>query len=232
MATVLLVRHGRTPANGAGVLAGWTPDIHLDDTGRAQAAGLAARLAGLPLAAVVSSPLERCQETAALLVAGRGDVPVVADERFGECRYGAWTGREVRTLAKDPLWRTVQAHPSAVTFPGDGGESLRETQARAVTALREWNDRLGPDALYAVVSHGDVIKALLADALGLHLDGFQRIVVDPGSLSAVRYTPLRPFVLRINDTGGDLQGLRPARRRRRRLAVPESDAVVGGGPGA
>lgn len=219
MTTLLLVRHGLTTMTGP-VLAGWTPDVHLDDRGRAQAEALAARLRPVPFATVVSSPLERCVETAAAL--GR---EVQVDERLGECRYGDWTGQELKRLAKDPLWKQVQAHPSAVTFPG--GEALRETAARAVDAVRDWNARVGPDATYAAVSHGDVIKAIVADALGLHLDQFQRIVVDPASLTVIRYTPLRPFVLRLNDTGGGVADLLPPKRRRRAT----SDAAVGGGAG-
>jgi probable phosphomutase (TIGR03848 family) len=238
--TVLLVRHGRTAANASGLLAGWTPGVALDDAGRAQAQALGRRLAPLPLAAVITSPLERCQETGAALAADRADVKVEPDERLGECKYGEWTGQEIRKLAKDPLWKVIQAHPSAVTFPGEDGEPLRDMQARAVAAVREWNSRLGDDAVWVAVSHGDVIKAVVADALGLHLDQFQRIVIDPCSVTAIRYTELRPFVLRLNDTGDDLAALRPPKptRRRRRSAGlgsgPDtaSDAVIGGGAGA
>lgn len=231
MTTVLLVRHGRTEANASGVLAGWTPGNHLDDTGRAQAAALAARLAVLPLASIVTSPLERTRETAQALLAGRDPAPPLeVDERLGECHYGAWTGQPLKTLAKDPLWRVVQAHPSAAVFPGPDGESLADMAARSVAAVRDWNARLAPDATYAIVSHGDVIKAVLADALGSHLDAFQRIQVDPASVSVVRYTELRPFVLRSNDTGGDMSSLLPPKRRRRGRRA-SSDAAVGGGAG-
>jgi broad specificity phosphatase PhoE len=140
----------------------------------------------------------------------------------------------VKVLAKDPLWRVVQAHPSAAVFPGPDGEPLRATQARAVDAVRDWNARLGDDATYAVVSHGDVIKAIVADALGLHLDLFQRIAVDPASLTVIRYTQLRPFLVRLNDRGGPVDDLLPPKRkgrRRRKPAAAESDAVVGGGAG-
>jgi broad specificity phosphatase PhoE len=124
----------------------------------------------------------------------------------------------------------VQNHPSAVVFPGPEGEPLRETQARAVAAVRDWNARLGPEATWLACSHGDVIKAVVADALGLHLDGFQRIVVDPCSVTVVRYTELRPFVARVNDTGGDVADLLPAPRKGRRRKA-SSDAAVGGGAG-
>jgi broad specificity phosphatase PhoE len=119
MATVVLVRHGRTAANATGVLAGWTPGVVLDETGRAQAEAAAARLAPVPLAAVVASPLERTVETAQILVAGREPaVEIALDERVAEPRYGDWTGRPLKELAKDPLWKVVQAHPSAAVFPG------------------------------------------------------------------------------------------------------------------
>jgi len=226
--TVILLRHGRTTANAGGVLAGWTPGVRLDESGQAQAASVAARLAPVPLAAVVSSPLERCQETAAAVVAGR-ELELQSDDRLGEARYGDWTGRTIKDLAKQPLWKVVQQHPSAAVFPGPEGEGLAQTQARAVAAVREWNAKLGPEAVWVACSHGDVIKAVLADALGLHLDQFQRIVVDPASISVVVYTETRPFVLRMNDTGGDVSALVPPKRRRRRR--PSSDAVVGGGAG-
>ena len=240
MPTVLLIRHGRTAANASGVLAGWTPGVELDERGLEQAAALAARLSPVPLAAVVSSPLDRCRQTADVLTGvpgpkGAARPAVVTDERVGECRYGDWTGRELKALVKEPLWKVVQQHPSAAVFPGPEGESMRAMQARALDAVREWDTRVaaehGDDAVWVALSHGDVIKAVLADALGAHLDEFQRIVVSPCSVSAVRYTATRPFVLMSNDTGGDLSGFAPAPRRRRapRRRTPSSDATVGGG---
>jgi probable phosphomutase (TIGR03848 family) len=232
--TLLLIRHGRTTANASGLLAGWTPGVGLDETGRAQAMRLHDRLAPLPLALAVTSPLQRTVETATAVLAGR-DVEAIEDERLAECRYGDWEGQELRVLAKDPLWKVVQQHPSAVRFPN--GESLVEISERAVTAVRAWDATVaadhGPDALWAAFSHGDVIKAITADALGLHLDGFQRIVADPCSVTVIRYTPLRAFVVRTNDIGGDLSGLVPAKRpRSRRAKSVSSDAVPGGGGGA
>ena len=230
MTTVLLVRHGRTTANSSGVLAGWTGGVGLDDRGKEQVQALSLRLQRVPLATVISSPLQRCQETAQALVDDREGVFVQSDDRLGEVRYGDWTGQALKTLAKDPLWKAVQSHPSSVTFPGKDGEAMAAMQSRAVAAVRQWNHDLGPDATYVVVSHGDVIKAVLADALGLHLDQFQRIVVDPASLSVVRYSPLRPFVERMNDSGAPVDGLLPPKRRRGRKQ--SSDAAVGGGAGA
>jgi probable phosphomutase (TIGR03848 family) len=229
MSTVLLVRHGLTAMTGP-VLAGRTAGVHLDDRGRAQAEALAQRVAALPVAAIVTSPLERCVETADLVAAAQKTAPEQhVDERLIECGYGDWTGKPLKELARDPLWKVVQTQPSAVRFPN--GESLPEVASRAVQAIRDWDARLGPDAVWVACSHGDVIKSILADALGLHLDQFQRIVVDPCSTSIVRYTDTRPYVLRVNDVGGDLAGFAPPKRRRR-SAKTRSDATVGGGSGA
>ncbi|MBT2227413.1 MSMEG_4193 family putative phosphomutase [Nonomuraea sp. NEAU-A123] len=226
MTTLLLVRHGLTALTGP-VLAGRTPGVHLSDAGRAQAAALAGRIAGVRLDAIVSSPLERCQETALAVAEGRG-MDVQTDERFVECGYGAWTGRPLAELAKEPLWQVVQAHPSAVTFPE--GEALTEMQHRAVAAVREWNQRLGGKGVYLACSHGDVIKAIVADALGLHLDHFQRITADPAALTVIRYAPLRPFVLRLNDMG-ELQLPEDSEEKDGGEKLTGSDAAVGGGPG-
>ncbi|MGH3934923.1 MAG: histidine phosphatase family protein [Pseudonocardiaceae bacterium] len=230
MGTLILLRHGRSKANNAGVLAGRTPGVGLDEHGLAQAETLVERLTQLPLAAVVSSPLQRCRETVAPLARAR-ELEVTIDDRFVEVDYGEWTGRELRKLGKEPLWKVVQTHPSAAVFPG--GEGLAALQARAVAAVREWDAKLaaehGPQVLWLACTHGDVIKAVLADALGMHLDGFQRIVANPGSISAISYTETRPFVQRVNDSGGDLRSLLPPKRRRGRR--PSSDATPGGPTG-
>lgn len=230
MPTLLLVRHGRTTANASGVLAGWTPGVGLDDVGRDQAAALAARLDAAPIRLLAVSPLQRCAETADVLAAGAGagpgaggagaawagDVRRVVVDDLGECHYGAWTGRPLAELAGEPLWRTVQEQPSLARFPASEEyrhESIAAMSARAVGAVRELDALVeaehGADAVWALVSHGDVIKAILADAAGAHLDAFQRYVVGPASLSAVRYTPTRPYLLRVNDRG-PLDDLFPA----------------------
>lgn len=230
MSTLLLLRHGLTPLTGP-VLAGRTPGVHLDERGQTQAAAAADRLAVLPLAAVVTSPLERCTDTATVVreaqqAAGREPAWEI-EERLVECGYGDWTGRAIKDLAKDPIWKVVQTQPSAARFPA--GEALLEMSARAVAAVRDWDARLGPHAIWVACSHGDVIKAVLADALGLHLDQFQRIVVDPCSVSVVRYTDTRPYVLRVNDVSGELSAFAPAAKKGRRRRA--SDATVGGGAG-
>ncbi|ADI11568.1 mutase [Streptomyces bingchenggensis BCW-1] len=239
MPTLILVRHGRSTANTAGVLAGWTPGVALDERGTAQAAALPGRLAALPLAAAVTSPLQRCQETLAPLLAARPELPLHTDERIGECHYGDWSGRKLAELADEPLMRVVQQHPSAAAFPG--GESMRAMQARAVDAVRDWNARIeeehGADAVYLMCSHGDIIKALVADALGMHLDLFQRISAEPCSVTAVRYTQLRPFVVRLGDTG-DFGSLAPREEGTGEGPTGDAgegrtgDAEVGGGAGA
>jgi probable phosphomutase (TIGR03848 family) len=234
MTTVLLIRHGRTTANASGVLAGRTPGVELDERGRAQALALAERLAAVPLAAIVTSPLERTRQTAEALLAGRHETPLHVDESLTECDYGHWSGRDLSTLIKEPLWRTVQVHPAAAVFPG--GEAMAAMSARAVTAIRRWNAELGEDATYAVVSHGDLIKAIVADALGMHLDLFQRLHADPCSVSVISYTATRPFILRLNDTGGDVAALIPPKPQTERASAQEvsaeSDAQPGGGAGA
>jgi 2,3-bisphosphoglycerate-dependent phosphoglycerate mutase len=189
------------------------------------------------LRAVVTSPLRRCRQTAQAVIATQSDSCVLTVEQgLVECGYGEWTGRSLRELSKDKLWGAIQQQPSAVRFPG--GESMSEMSTRAIAAVRDWNARMeaehGPDAVWAAVSHGDLIKAILADALGMHLDSFQRIVVDPASISIVRYTATRPFVITANSTTVDLATfLAPPRKRSRpRRPKPSSDAPVGGGLGA
>ena len=235
MATLILVRHGRTTANASGMLAGRLPGVLLDETGTAQAARTAERLAAVPVASVVTSPLERCRQTAKAIVAAQPKgLRLGTDKALTECDYGEWQGRGLKELAKEKLWSTVQTQPSAVTFPG--GESMAAMQARAVAAVRR-RDALveaehGPGAVWVAVSHGDLVKSILADALGLHLDLFQRLHVDPASVSIVRYTPSRPYVMATNTHSGDLSWLappaKPARKGRRSTS---DDAVVGGGAG-
>jgi probable phosphomutase (TIGR03848 family) len=228
MGTVVLVRHGRTTANATGVLAGRTPGVVLDEVGRAQAAATGARLAVVPFAHVVTSPLERCRETTEAIVAQQpadAGFEVVVEEAITECDYGEWQGRPLSELAAEDLWQVVQRQPSAVTFPG--GETMSGMQHRAVSAIRAHDAAVerehGPGAVWLAVSHGDVVKSVLADALGVHLDQFQRISVGPASVSIVRYGTHRTDVLATNTDGGDLSWLRGS--------APAPDAVVGGGAG-
>lgn len=222
--TVILLRHGRSTSNTAHILAGRSEGVDLDDTGRDQADAVVERIGGLPIQALVSSPLLRCRRTLEPLATRLGLQPVV-DHRLGEVDYGQWTGRKISELVSEPLWSVVQQQPSAAVFPD--GEGLAEVQARAVSAVREHDRRLaadrGADVLWVACTHGDVIKAVVADALGVHLDSFQRITADPASISVIRYTPLRPFVVHVNHTGSALAAVLTAPP-----AEPSSDAVVGG----
>ncbi|PID54404.1 MAG: phosphoglycerate mutase [Micrococcales bacterium] len=225
MPTVLLIRHGRTAANAAAVLAGRSPGVDLDEEGRRQVTALARRAAEVPLTRMVASPMQRTVATARILLGGLAQAPqLLVDERITECDYGEWTGKQLTDLAQEPMWRTVQVHPSAAVFPG--GEALAAVAARGVAAIRSHDAVVraehGEHAVWAAVSHGDIIKAVLADALGTHLDQFQRISVGPCSVSVVTYTEHRPFVVRMNDVGGDLAGLVPP-------PAADGDAAVGGG---
>ncbi|CAM3362417.1 MSMEG_4193 family putative phosphomutase [Mycobacterium frederiksbergense] len=223
--TVILLRHGRSTSNTAHTLAGRSEGVDLDDRGREQAQTVVTRIGDLPVKAIVRSPLLRCERTVAPLAAALGVQPVVED-RIIEVDYGSWTGRTIGELVKEPLWKVVQQQPSAAVFPD--GEGLAQVQARAVAAIREHDRRLAAehdgDVLWVACTHGDVIKAVLADALGTHLDTFQRITADPASMSVIRYTDTRPFVLHVNHTGSGLTAALSAKP----AAAPETDAVVGG----
>jgi probable phosphomutase (TIGR03848 family) len=226
MATVILVRHGRTTANASGVLAGRTAGIKLDEIGRGQAARVGERLAVVPLVGIVSSPLERCRQTTrAILDQQTGSPAAPIDKGITECDYGEWQGRALGELAKEDLWSVVQTQPSAAVFPG--GESLAAMQARSVAAIRRHDAAFeaehGSGAVWVAVSHGDIIKSILADALGLHLDLFQRINANPASASIVRYSATRPEVVAMNTDAGDLSWLAAS-------SVP-GEAQVGGGAG-
>lgn len=222
--TVILIRHGRSTANTSGLLAGRTPGVGLDEHGRRQAEQLPTRLAGvLPeLTAVVRSPLQRCAETVDPLLSTRSDITAITEPNLEEVDYGHWSGRKLSELVAEPLWKTVQQQPSAAVFPG--GEGLLDVSRRATAAIRGLDRVHGGqsgDDLWVACSHGDVIKAILADALGMHLDQFQRIVVDPASISVIHYGSARPSVHTVNNAGV--------------LELPrapmKTDATVGGSTG-
>lgn len=196
MTRLLLIRHGANDAHKNDILTGWTPGVHLNQVGQAQAQALAQRLASVEMAAVYASPLERTMETAEIVAAPHG-LPVVVREDLGEIRIGRWTGQPLEKLRKRRLWRKVQFVPSMMRFPG--GESFQEAQARAVAEL----ERLCTEHLQqtiAVVSHSDVIKAAVAYYIGLHLDLFQRLVIAAASLTVLELGGLTPYLLCLNDT--------------------------------
>ncbi len=200
---VLMVRHGQTPTTGS-TLPGRAKGLHLSDKGHEQAQRAADRIAALKkVTAVYASPLERTRETAAPIAKARG-LKVTAERGLLECDFGEWTGEKLSKLNKLPEWSTVQRYPSGFRFPG--GESFVEMQTRMCSTI----DRLvarHPGETIVAVSHADTIKAALAQALGTHLDLFQRIVVSPCSISAVLYGSGGPAVLAANSTGDDLSTL-------------------------
>ena len=210
MALLFLIRHGLTDQTGKR-LYGWTPGVHLSDRGRAQADDLALRMAPVRVNAIYSSPLERCRETAGPLASAAG-LRVQVRRDLCEVDYGDWTGRPLAQLSRTKLWRSVQQTPSQVTFPG--GESFLHVQERALRVVYEIAGR-HPRGRVAIVSHGDVARLLISHLSGAHLDAFQRIVIDAGSVSVVALGQGTgpPRILRVNDTGS-LDGFagRPIRR--------------------
>jgi probable phosphoglycerate mutase len=193
MMNLLLIRHANNDWVGE-KLAGWTPAVHLNDEGRAQAEALARRLAQVPLTAIYSSPLERTTETAQPLAQAHG-LPVQVRQDLGEVRYGQWTGRTLEELRKEELWPVIQVYPGGARFPD--GESLREVQARHVAALDDIRDA-HPGETVAVVSHSDPIKMATAHYLGLPLDLFQRLTISPASVTAFSFGRFGPRLFVMN----------------------------------
>lgn len=232
VALLLLVRHGHSTANADSVLAGWTEGVGLTERGRDDVARLAGRLsdAGTEVARLVTSPLQRCRETAGLLLPG-ATAEIIDD--LGECHYGAWTGRPIAELTSEPLWRTVQDDPASARFPDSeryAAESLAQMSARIVAAITridaEVEAERGPDAVWVAVSHGDPIKSVIADAVGAGLGGLQRVHVDPASVSVIRRVGGRAMVMAVNSSG---DAIRP--QHQTPTNVPAGDATPGGGTG-
>jgi len=192
-----LIRHAVNDFVKTGKLAGWTPDVHLNEDGQAQAVALGQRLANVKIDAIYSSPLERTVETAQAVIQHHPDLQLELLESVGEVRYGAWQGEEISKLAQRKLWRVVQAFPSRVRFPD--GESMREAQMRAINALESLTVK-HPGQRVAVVSHSDLIKMIVAHYLGLHLDLFQRIEISPASLTIIYMASSRPTIVQVNET--------------------------------
>jgi len=197
MTILLLIRHATNDWMRKGLLAGWTPGVHLNDEGRAQAQALGERLSKASLNAIYSSPLERAMETARF-VAAPHDLEIQIHAGIGEVKYGEWNGRPLRELARKPLWRSVQIHPSGTRFPG--GETIGEMQARVVAALDEMHTT-HPQGIVAAVTHADVIRAAVAYYIGAPLDLFQRLTISPASVTVVAFSPWGPHLVRLNDTG-------------------------------
>ncbi len=180
MARLLLVRHAPTPQTGVR-LTGRLGGVHLDEAGRQAAARVGAAIAGLRPVALYSSPIERTWETAVEIGAATGLEPV-AHPGFTEVDFGRWSGRTLRDLSRLKAWRMVQTTPSRVRFPE--GETLLEARDRAVAACEDIA-RSHRRKTVVVVSHADVIKAVLSHYLGQAFDLFQRIVISPASVSVV-----------------------------------------------
>lgn len=196
MTTILLIRHAVNDYVKTGRLAGWTPGVHLNDEGRAQAAALGERLAAVPLDQLYASPLERTMETAEAIRQHQPHLTIQQHAGFGEVRYGDWEGREIAALARRKMWGVVQEYPSRARFPN--GETLRGVQHRVVDAVEELA-LAHPRQVVAVVFHADLIKLTLAHYLGMHLDNFQRIVVSPASISTLVLGHSRPYIQTVND---------------------------------
>jgi probable phosphomutase (TIGR03848 family) len=203
MGTLRLIRHGRTEANATGILAGRSPGVALDEVGRASTEVLSERLKGVNIARVISSPLARTRETASILFRNQHEIEL--EDRFLECDYGDWQGAKLSELAVHELWPIVQQRPDEMTFPN--GESMNNMSLRASTAAREWDARLtaehGDKVVWAAVSHGDIIKAICAEAMGLPLRKFQSLLIEPASVSVIHYSESGSAVSKLNDTGSE-----------------------------
>ena len=219
MTLVVLVRHAHSSANAAGILSGRIDDIHLSTQGKKQARKLATRLGDFEVKSVRISPMIRCAETIEPWATANGS-KVVIDQGVNEMDYGTWSGRTLKTLSKEPLWKTIQEKPSKVTFPK--GESMRAMQVRAMKSVTESAAKRGKGHV-VIVSHGDVIKAIIASCLGMALDDFQRIVIDPASISIVDLSNARPRLLVMNNSSNSINEILASKHSKRLL--------VGGGEG-
>lgn len=222
---LVLIRHAHSQSNASGVLSGRLPNIHLSEKGIKQSQQLSERLGNFAVAQLRVSPMERCFETISpwlndVVLKNSPDFEPIIDPSLNEVDYGDWSGKKLISLARKKEWRTVQESPSRMYFPG--GEGIAQMQSRAMSVVHELAKL--PDSKTAViVSHGDVIKSIVASALGTHLDEFQRIIIDPASVSVLDYSGIKPRVLLLNDTRAVVTDLLQAPKRSRNL--------LGGGAG-
>lgn len=228
MTRILLLRHAHSVANAKGILAGRAAGVSLSETGNRQALELAERLNGVDFSEIRVSPMERCAQTIAPLLAqfdskSASKRKIFVEEDLVEVDYGKWTGKKLALLSKDKRWKTVQNTPSAMYFPG--GEGLLDVQARAMRALNSAAQSPGvkPKLL---VSHGDVIKAIVASVLGSHLDHFQKIVIDPASITILDYDGNDYRVLTLNNTTTPIANFLESKSPKKSVA-----ALIGGGVG-
>jgi probable phosphoglycerate mutase len=217
---IVLIRHAHSTANAAGILSGQLPNVHLSKLGQEQAERLAERLGKLTIAEVQLSPMDRCFETLAPWLAKYGkSVTVISQPNLVEVDYGNWSGKKLATLSRAKLWRKVQGQPSAVTFPQ--GESLAQMQVRAMKTVHDFFE--SNLELTIMVSHGDVIKSIVASSLGMHLDDFQRIVIDPASITILESSGGSIRLTRLNDSDSSVSELLQSKNKRGHL--------LGGGKG-
>ena len=220
MSLVVLVRHAHSQANAAGILSGRRPNIALSEKGRTQAQELAIRLGELKVKDLRVSPLQRCIETIDPWVSTKSRIRRIEDHGITEVDYGKWSGRTLRSLSREKLWKIVQENPSRVFFPD--GEGIANMQARAIESMHLALSSTGTGAV-VMVSHGDVIKALVAANLGMRLDDFQRIIIDPASVTVFDFSSKTPRLLLLNDSHTNIGDLGITSTKKRLL--------VGGGSG-
>ena len=222
---LVLIRHAHSEANAAGILSGRLPNVHLSEKGLAQSEQLAVRLGNFPVSNLRISPMERCFETISpwinsIVMPNNPRFEPIIDEELTEVDYGLWSGKKLSILSKNKLWKTVQESPSRMYFPK--GEGIAQMQSRAMTSVHQAVSSKAKGSA-VIVSHGDVIKSIVASALGMHLDEFQRIVIDPASISILDYSTMKPRVLLLNDSRAVVTDLLVAPKRAKNL--------LGGGSG-
>lgn len=216
MTQILLIRHAVNDYVKSGRLAGWTPGVHLNEEGKAQAEALGRRLADFPLHALYSSPLERTLETAEAIQQHHPHLVIKHIPELGEVRYGDWEGKTIASLHGRKMWHMVQHYPSRAYFPN--GETMRGVQTRAINAI-EALAAAHPRETIAIVTHADIIKMALAYYLGMHLDNFQRIVVSPASINTLMLGYGRPYVGAMNDIA-HVQQVERERKQAQTAATP------------
>ena len=222
---LVLIRHAHSEANAAGILSGRLPNVHLSEKGVEQSEHLAVRLGNFPVATLRISPMERCFETISpwinsIVLPNNPRFEPMIDQELTEVDYGSWSGKKLAVLSKNKLWKIVQEAPSRMYFPN--GEGIAQMQSRAMTSVHEAVSTKVKGAA-VIVSHGDVIKSIVASALGMHLDEFQRIVIDPASISILDFSTTKPRVLLLNDSRSVVTELLVAPKRAKNL--------LGGGSG-
>jgi len=222
---LVLIRHAHSQSNASGVLSGRLPNVHLSDKGVKQSQQLSIRLGNFPVAQLRVSPMERCFETISpwlndVILKEEPNFEVRIDPSLNEVDYGSWSGKKLTALSRKKEWRTVQESPSRMYFPQ--GEGIAQMQARAMSVVHELANLSGSKTA-VIVSHGDVIKSIVASALGMHLDEFQRVIIDPASISIIEYSAIKPRILLLNDTRGTITDLLQKPKRSKNL--------LGGGAG-